>query len=108
MNTFIKICGLRTAADVAAAVTAGANAVGFVFTESVRQVTPAQAKLAVVNVGVQVRRVAVMRHPGNDLCQRVIEEFAPDVVQTDAEDFGALQIPGTSSAGPCFARASLK
>jgi phosphoribosylanthranilate isomerase len=102
MNTFIKICGLRSAADVAAAVTAGANAVGFVFTESVRQVTPAQAKLAVVNVGAQVRRVAVMRHPGNDLCQRVIEEFAPDVVQTDDEDFGALQIPGHIECWPVF------
>ena len=102
MNTFIKICGLRSAADVVAAVAAGANAVGFVFTNSVRQVTPAQAKLAVENVAPQVRRVAVMRHPGNDLCQRVIEEFAPDVIQTDAEDFGALQIPENIECWPVF------
>ncbi|MDH4125031.1 MAG: phosphoribosylanthranilate isomerase, partial [Gammaproteobacteria bacterium] len=90
MNTFIKICGLRSAADVAAAVAAGANAVGFVFSDSVRKVTPAQARQATANLDVRVRRVAVMRHPDNELCRRVIEEFAPDVVQTDADDFGGL------------------
>ena len=43
MNTFVKICGLRSAADVKAATDAGANAVGFVFAESVRRVSPARA-----------------------------------------------------------------
>ena len=102
MSTFIKICGLRSAADVAVAVAAGADAVGFVFAESVRQVTPAQAKQAAAGIGPQVRRVAVMRHPGNELCRRVIEEFAPDVVQTDAEDFGALAIPAEIECWPVF------
>ena len=102
MNTFIKICGLRSAADVAAAVAAGANAVGFVFSDSVRKVTPAQARQATANLDVRVRRVAVMRHPDNELCRRVIEEFAPDVVQTDADDFGALQIPGHIECWPVF------
>lgn len=102
MSTFIKICGLRSADDVAAAITAGADAVGFVFAESVRQVTPAQARQAVAGVGPQVRRVAVMRHPGNAECQRVIEEFAPDVIQTDAEDFGGLVIPEHIECWPVF------
>jgi phosphoribosylanthranilate isomerase len=35
---FVKVCGLRTEADVAAAVEAGADAVGFVFATSVRQI----------------------------------------------------------------------
>jgi hypothetical protein len=35
---FVKVCGLRTEADVESAVSAGADAVGFVLTESVRQV----------------------------------------------------------------------
>lgn len=35
---FVKVCGVRTEADVAAAVSAGADAVGFVFGDSVRRV----------------------------------------------------------------------
>lgn len=93
MKTFVKICGLRDVNDVNAAKAAGANAVGFVFAESVRRVTPAQAKLAVQGLSASVRKVAVMRHPSNEECRAVIEEFEPDVVQTDAEDFATLEIP---------------
>lgn len=102
MSTFVKICGLRSAADVAAAVAAGAQAVGFVFTDSVRQVTLVQAKQACENLDQKVRRVAVLRHPDNELCQRVVAEFAPDVIQTDAEDFGALEIPEHIECWPVF------
>jgi len=100
MNTFVKICGLRNAADVKAATDAGANAVGFVFAESVRRVSPAQAKEAVAGVASSVRRVAVMRHPSNEECRAVIDEFAPDVVQTDAEDFATLEIPAHIECWP--------
>ncbi len=93
MSTFVKICGLRDEADVRAAVDAGANAVGFVFAESVRRVTPAQAKAAATEASSAIRRVAVMRHPTNEECQAVIDEFEPDVVQTDVEDFARLDIP---------------
>jgi phosphoribosylanthranilate isomerase len=100
MSVFVKICGLRDANDVRVAVAAGANAVGFVFSKSVREVTPAQAKLAVENIAAGVKRVAVMRHPSSEECQQVIEEFAPDVVQTDAGDFATLDIPGHIACWP--------
>ena len=100
MNTFVKICGLRNAADVKAATDAGANAVGFVFAESVRRVSPAQAKEAATGVAAGVRRVAVMRHPSNDEWLAVIDEFEPDVVQTDAEDFETLEIPAHIECWP--------
>lgn len=93
MSTFVKICGLRDAEDVSAAVSAGANAVGFVFAESVRRVSPSNARAAVAGLAGDVLRVAVMRHPSNDECREVIEEFAPDVIQTDAEDLATLEIP---------------
>ena len=40
---WIKICGLTSPDAVAAALDAGADAVGFVFAKSVRQVTPREA-----------------------------------------------------------------
>ena len=106
MKTFVKICGLRKAADVKAATDAGANAVGFVFAESVRRVSPEQAKEAVAGLGPGVRRVAVMRHPSNEECRNVIAAFEPDVVQTDAEDFATLEIPGHIECWPVIREGS--
>jgi len=100
MKTFIKICGLRDAADVAAAVAAGADAVGFVFAESVRRVTPAQARMAVVDLPKGIWRVAVMQHPTNEECEQVIAEFGPDVIQADVEDFATLEIPAHIECWP--------
>ena len=93
MSVFIKVCGLRDAECVAAAAEAGADAVGFVFAESVRRVTPAEARESTRDLPAQVQRVAVMRHPTNEEWQAVVDGFAPDVLQTDAEDFAALQVP---------------
>lgn len=100
MSVFVKICGLRTADDVAAAAAAGADAVGFVFAESVRKVTPQQAKAATKAIASDVLRVAVMCHPSNDDCRAMLDEFEPDVVQTDADDFAGLDIPGDIDCWP--------
>ena len=40
---FVKICGLRTEEHVQAAVAVGADAVGFVFADSVRRIEPSRA-----------------------------------------------------------------
>ena len=93
MSIFVKICGLRDARDVAAATAAGANAVGFVFADSVRKVSPREARAATQDMPAAVRRVAVMCHPSNEECQAVLDEFEPDVVQTDAQDFAGLELP---------------
>ena len=91
MSLFVKICGLKTRADVESAVTAGADAIGFVFAESKRRVTPAEAKAAAADA--PVTKVAVMLHPTNDEWLAVLEGFEPDVLQTDAEDFASLAVP---------------
>ena len=45
---WLKICGLTDEAAVSAALQAGVDAIGFVFSPSPRQITPAQAaRLAV-------------------------------------------------------------
>jgi len=102
MSVVVKICGFRDAEQVYAAVAAGVDAVGFVFTESIRQITPEQAIAISANVPAHVKRVAVMRHPSDDLWQDVLANFAPDVLQTDAEDFSALVVPDSVETWPVF------
>ena len=100
MSLLVKICGLRKADDVKAAVSAGADAVGFVFAESVRRVTPAEARKLTQYLPKRVRRVAVMRHPSQDEWQAVLDEFSPDVLQTDIDDFESLEVPGSVERWP--------
>lgn len=90
--TMIKICGMTDVNAVHAAVDAGADAVGFVFAPSVRRVTPQQANEMTAQVPGHVRKVAVMLHPSSEEWQRVLEEFTPDVLQTDAGDFANLKV----------------
>lgn len=92
MSVFVKICGLTHPEDVAAAVEAGADAVGFVFAESKRRVTPEQAARLLDTVPPSVLKVAVMLHPSNEEWQAVADAVLPDVLQTDAEDFAALTV----------------
>ncbi|GAA1990783.1 phosphoribosylanthranilate isomerase [Kitasatospora viridis] len=56
---FVKVCGVRTPGDVAAAVEAGADAIGFVLTESVRRLDPAEARELAALVPPHVLTVAV-------------------------------------------------
>ena len=93
MSLWVKVCGLRTAADVEVAVAAGADAVGFVFSPSKRRVTPAQASLAARSAPAHVRKVAVFLHPTQAELDEVLAGFQPDMLQTDAADFAALQVP---------------
>jgi phosphoribosylanthranilate isomerase len=93
VTIWVKICGLTTPEAVEAAVAAGADAVGFVFAPSKRQVTATQAVQLVQGLPRRIPRVAVMLHPTQSQLDEVWAEFRPDVLQTDAEDLQTLQIP---------------
>ncbi len=102
MSVFVKICGLRDQQHVESAVDAGADALGFVFAESVRRITPGQARSISVDVPPHVKRVAVMLHPGNDEWLEVLKIFEPDVLQTDSADFDELDVPYSVERWPVF------
>ena len=90
--TWIKICGMTTSEAVQSAVEAGANAVGFVFAPSKRQVSAQQAARLAEGVPSSVLRVAVMLHPTQAQVDEVLAVFEPDVLQSDAKDFEALRV----------------
>ena len=102
MTVLAKICGLSDREHVEAAIDAGADALGFVFADSVRQVTPQQARDIAGDVRGDVKRVAVMLHPANEEWLRVLNVFEPDVLQTDATDFDALDVPMSVERWPVF------
>jgi len=90
---WVKICGLTTRDAVEAAVAAGADAVGFVFAPSKRQVTPVLAAQLAQGVPRRIPRVAVMLHPTQSQVDEVWSAFRPDVLQTDVEDLQTLRVP---------------
>lgn len=90
---WIKICGLTTPDAVAAALDAGADAIGFVFAKSVRQVSPDVARRLAAPARGRVRCVAVMRHPTQQDIDDIVSIFKPDVLQTDSTDLPSLRLP---------------
>ncbi|MBM4195634.1 MAG: phosphoribosylanthranilate isomerase [Gammaproteobacteria bacterium] len=102
MRLFIKICGITTADALTAAIDAGADAVGFVFAESPRRVTPAAAATLAERVPPGVLRVAVMRHPAQQDWQAVLAAFEPDWLQTDAADYTSLALPASVARLPVY------
>ena len=94
MTIWIKICGLNSPDALAAAVAAGADAVGFVFhATSPRNLAPAAAAALAATVPPGIAKVAVTRHPSQAEVDAIIAALAPDLLQTDAADFAQLELP---------------
>ena len=85
----IKICGLRRTLEVEAAVEAGADAIGFVFARSPRQITPSEARPLIEAVPDGVDSVAVFRTPDPDVLRAVLA-LGIDGIQADASWSGDL------------------
>jgi phosphoribosylanthranilate isomerase len=97
---FIKICGITESRAVEAALAAGADAIGFVFAKSVRQMTPAQAAQLAAPARGRALCVAVTLHPDAAALQQVFEEFRPDVWQSDLEDTRHAVVPAGITVWP--------
>ncbi|HET9107642.1 MAG TPA: phosphoribosylanthranilate isomerase [Steroidobacteraceae bacterium] len=90
---WIKICGMTTPEAVAAALAARVDAIGFVFTDSPRQLTLEDAVALAAPARGRVRCVAVTRHPSQRHLDDVLAVFRPDVLQTDTDDLRVLKLP---------------
>lgn len=78
----VKICGIRTAEALDAALDAGADLVGFVhFPKSPRHLSLADAPPLVARVAGRARKVALLVDPTDDLVADVIAAFSPDILQ---------------------------
>lgn len=102
MSIWIKICGMTTPEAVEACLAAEVDAIGFVFAESVRQVTPARAASLAAPARGRVICTAVTRHPTQQLIDEVIAVFQPDLLQTDSDDLHRLRLPPRLPLLPVF------
>jgi len=85
MRIRVKICGVTTVEAIEAAVSGGADAIGFVLTESPRRLEIERARKLVRHVPPFVARVAVLHEPAADLLGAVCEYLQPDVVQCEPQ-----------------------
>lgn len=90
---WIKICGMTTPDAVAASLDAGADAIGFVFAESVRRVSPNFANRLATAARGRIPCVAVTRHPSQQIIDEILNGFKPDMLQADASDLPLLELP---------------
>ena len=90
---WIKICGMTTPEAVSAALEARVDAIGFVFAESPRQLTPQRAARLAQAARGRLRCVAVTRHPAQATVDEILSVFRPDLLQTDLSDLARLQLP---------------
>ena len=95
---WIKICGNTNFEDAQAAVDAGADALGFVFAPSPRQVTPAQVRAITARLPENIERYGVF-----------VEPSFPSVIETVAEaGLSGVQLHASKAANDANLAARLR
>ncbi|MDP6450647.1 MAG: phosphoribosylanthranilate isomerase [Lentisphaeria bacterium] len=102
MAVFVKICGLTSPELVAAALEAGADAIGFVFADSPRRVSVDLARNIARDLPAHIVKVAVMHHPTQTEWDEVATGFRPDWLQTEVADFARLTVDARVVQMPVF------
>ncbi len=96
MYTRIKICGLTNLQDADLAVSLGADALGFIFCKSPRQVSISQVHEILRGIPPFVNKVAVVRDFTEEQIRDILSELPIDTIQfhgSEPEDF-CLQFKG--------------
>jgi phosphoribosylanthranilate isomerase len=113
MTALVKICGLKDASAVDAALSGGAAFLGFmIFPASPRDVTPDLAARLAAPARGKARIVAVTVDPDDDLLDRLARTLAPDLVQLHGREpparvaeiarrwaFGVIKVLPVAEAG---------
>jgi phosphoribosylanthranilate isomerase len=90
---WLKICGMTDQDAVDAALAAGVDALGFVFSPSVRRLEPAQALQLAARARGRAAVIAVTLHPPQSLIDEIVRVFPPDALQADLADLERLRLP---------------
>ena len=89
--TRIKICGITRLDDAWAAVDAGADAIGFIFADSPRQITPDAARTIAKSLPPFICRVGVFRNASENTVRDIVARIG----------LNACQFHGDESPGYC-------
>jgi phosphoribosylanthranilate isomerase len=89
-RTRIKICGITNPADAAAAVDAGADALGVIFAPSPRQVTVEEAAWVLAEVPPPVARIGVFVDPTREQIEEAVRGCGLTAVQLCGHEKPAL------------------
>ena len=99
-GTWIKICGITTAEAVSAADSVDVDAVGFVFAESPRRVTPERAFRLAAPIRGRIACCAVVRRTSQAEVDEILRVLRPDMLQVDVGELDALTLPRTLQVLP--------
>ncbi|WP_215143042.1 phosphoribosylanthranilate isomerase [Exiguobacterium qingdaonense] len=92
---FVKICGVKTEEALRAAVEAGADAIGFVFAPSSRQIDVATAKTLAAHIPQSIRIVGVFLSPSMKDIEQAMEVGLTDLqIHHRTQSMEDLQIFG--------------
>jgi phosphoribosylanthranilate isomerase len=86
MRTWIKICATTSVEDGLAAIAAGADALGFVFAPSKRQVTAEQARAIIAGLPAGVERVGVFQNETAARIRETVTHAGLTAVQLHGEE----------------------
>jgi phosphoribosylanthranilate isomerase len=82
----VKICGIKNAQEALSAVKAGADALGFIFTESKRKVTKSQARDLIATIPPFVSTVGVFVNEMAEIVKEIAEICGLDYLQFQGEE----------------------
>lgn len=86
MPTWIKFCGTTCLEDALASIEAGADALGFIFAPSKRQIMPAKAAAILQRLPSHVERIGVFTHETAEHIRRLVMELDLTGVQLHGMD----------------------
>ncbi len=84
--TWVKICGTTNLADAKLAVAAGADALGFIFADSPRRITSAEARKMIEKLPAAVEKVGVFVNETPERMHEIISEAGLTAVQLQGEE----------------------